>query len=126
MEGQFTVHRIYGHPENRVPVCHLAAILVLVSVLVLIVVLIAVLVVVLILVLVVILIAVLILVLVIHDSLPPLFYHGLAANIACPAFQDLSLALKIKLASRPARMAAVMPPAAAFSPPVKIPRNPSF
>ena len=40
--------------------------------------------------------------------------------VACPSFQDLSLALKRRLAIRPAKMAAVMPPAEAFSPPVKI------
>ena len=77
------------------------------------------------LILVLVLVLILVLVLVIHTRFLRFLSYGLAANIACPAFQDLSLALKIKLASRPARMAAVMPPAAAFSPPVKIPRNPS-
>ncbi len=68
---------------------------------------------------------VLILVLVVHDLFLQCLSYGLAATIACPDAQDLSLALKRKLAARPARMAAVIPPAEAFSPPVKIPRKPS-
>ena len=47
------------------------------------------------------------------------------ACLGCPFFYDLSFALKNKLARSPAKIAAVMPPAAADNPPVKIPRNPS-
>lgn len=68
---------------------------------------------------------VLILVLIIHNSLPPKFSCGVPAALVCPALQALSLALKRILAARPATIAAVIPPAAAFSPPVKIPWNPS-
>lgn len=94
----------------------LSAVLVLVAALVLI----------LVVVLVLVLILVLVLVLVIHSSLPPILICGYAAMVACPKDQDLSFALKRSPAISPAKMAAVMPPAAAFSPPVKIPRNPSF
>ena len=103
------------------PVLPLAAVLVLVGILVLI--LIAVLVGILITVLIAVLI--LILVLVIHSLFLRFIYCGHSAYLVCPEFQALSLALKRKLASKPAKMAAVMPPAAAFSPPVKIPRKPS-
>lgn len=107
------------------PSCRLAAVLVLVVGIVLGVVLIAVLILVVVLVLILIGILVAVLVLVIHNSLPPMFSYGLAAALDCPVFQALSFALKTRLATRPARMAAVIPPAAAFSPPVKIPMNPS-
>ena len=107
-----------GRPTGR-PIC-LAAVLVLVLVLILIAVL------VLILVLILILIAVLVLILiVIHDFSSENLYLRVTALPVCPDFQDLSLALKIKLASSPAKIAAAIPPAQAFSPPVKIPRNPS-
>ena len=52
--------------------------------------------------------------------------HGIAAWLVCPGFQALSLALKIRLTRSPAKMAMVMPPAAALSPPVKMPRNPCW
>ena len=68
---------------------------------------------------------ILVLVLVIHSIDPPMFIYGLAAMLACPAFQDLSLGLKRKLASSPETIAAVIPPAVAFNPPVRMPRKPS-
>lgn len=102
------------------PECHLAAVSVLV-VLILVVVLVVLIMVV---VLIILVVLVLISVLVIHVQLPPNLSCGLTAELACPAFQDLSLGLKIKLVRRPMTIAAVIPPAAAFSPPVKIPRNP--
>ena len=71
------------------------------------------------------LVSVLIGILIIHRILPSKYYYGLAAEIVCPEYQDLSLALKIRLAARPAVMAAVIPPAVAIRPPVKIPRKPS-
>ena len=108
-----------GRPKWKGVLLPLAA----VSVLVLVVVLILIIVLVVVLILVVVL--VLVSVLVIHRSFPPNVFCGLAASIGCPGFQDLSLALKIRLAKSPAKMAAVIPPAAAFRPPVKMPRNPS-
>ena len=102
----------------------LAAVSVLILVAVLI--LIAVLVIVLVLIVVLIAILVLIPILVIHVLLLLIRSDGIAALLGYPAYQDLSLALNRKLAARPATMAAVIPPAAAFSPPVKMPRNPSF
>ena len=105
-----------GRPSGR-PIC-LAAVLVLILVLVLIAVLVTVLAVILILVLILILI-------VIHDFSSENLYLRVTALPVCPDFQDLSLALKIRLASSPAKIAAAIPPAQAFSPPVKIPRNPS-
>lgn len=96
-------------------------------VLVLILILVAVLVLVLILVLILVVVLVLILVLiVIHGSSSKLFFRGYAAKLAFPAFQLLSLSLKIRLTTRPQVIAAAIPPAVAFSPPVKIPRNPSL
>lgn len=112
-------------------ICHLAAVLVLAVVLVLIVILILVLVavtvlaVVLILVLVAAAVLAVVLVLVIHGLFLQILSCGRSAPLACPVLYDLSFALKIRLASNPANTAAVMPPAAAFRPPVKIPRNPS-
>ena len=97
----------------------LAAVLVLAAVLA--VILIAILVIVLVLILVVILISVLI----VHSSLPPKVSYGIAATLVYPLFQDLSFALKRRLAITPEMMAAVIPPAEAFSPPRKIPRKPS-
>ncbi len=110
----------------------LAAVSVLVAVLliVLVVILIAVLVIVLIvvLVLVVILVAVLLIVLVlvvliIHLWLPPNLLRC-AAGLSCPHTHDLSFALKIRLISRAITTAAVMPPAVAFKPPVRMPIKP--
>ena len=80
------------------------------------------------LVLILILLAVLILVLIliVHFYILRLNNTALAATLAYPLFQDLSLALKIRLQSSPARIAAVIPPADALRPPVKIPRKPSL
>ena len=99
----------------------LAAVLVLV----LIGVLVAVLILVGVLVLGTVLVAVLILVLVIHDRSSVYFFLRCSAVPVCPIFQDLSFGLKIRLAISPEMTATVIPPAVAFRPPVKIPRNPS-
>ena len=98
----------------------LAVVLVLVVILILVIVLVLVIVLIHLLVLIV-----LILVLVIHDRSSEILYSRRAAPIDCPIFQDLSFALNKRLASRPATTAAVIPPAQAFRPPVKIPRKPS-
>ena len=100
-----------------------AAVLVLAVVFVLI--LVAVLVLILVAVLILVLVAVLIFVLVIHNRSSKDVVGGTAASIDCPIYQDLSLSLKIRLTRSPAKMAAAMPPAQAFKPPVKMPRNPS-
>ena len=55
---------------------------------------------------------------------PPNVFCGKAVKLVCAGFQALSFALKIRPTRSPAKMAMVMPPAVAFSPPVKIPRNP--
>lgn len=111
--------------REGVPFALAAAVLavVLVVILVLIVVLIGILI--LVAVLAVILILVLVTVLIIHSCFPPKFSDGLAAKIVCPELQDLSFALKHRLAIRPAVIAAEIPPAEDFRPPVKIPRKPS-
>ncbi len=102
-------------------------VVVLILVAVLIVGLIAVLIVALVAVLIVALVVVLILitVLIIHCLYPPDIVMRHAATIACPIFQALSFGLNKKLASKPAVMAAVIPPAVAFKPPMKMPRKPS-
>ena len=66
---------------------------------------------------------VLILVLLIHCVFLRLLHLGFP-KVVCPNVQDLSLALNIKLTNRPATIAAVIPPAVAFNPPVKIPSAP--
>ena len=71
------------------------------------------------------LVAVLITVLVIHCLFLREFFLRYSALVACPKSYDLSFALKMRLASKPAVMAAAIPPALAVSPPVKIPTNPS-
>ena len=96
----------------------LAAVLVLVAVLIL------VLVVVLVLILILIVVLILVLVLVIHSEFLRLYLLGYP-RVVCPSFQALSLGRKITLTIKPAVIAAVMPPAVAFSPPVKMPRKPS-
>lgn len=93
----------------------LAAVFVLIIVLILIFVLVVVL----------ILIVVLVLVLIIHRKFLRLYHLGYP-KIVYPFTYDLSLALKIKLTNNPATIAAVIPPAVAFSPPVKIPITPSL
>ena len=80
---------------------------------------------VLILVLVVILVAVLVLILLVHDKYLSLFLCGIAVVIVFTKYQDLSLSLKMMETIRPERIAAVIPPALAFSPPVRIPMTPS-
>ena len=88
------------------------------------VVLVLILVIILILVLVVILVLLLVVLLIHGNYLRKLWYSGYAAFLGCPVFQDLSLGLKIRLASRPAKMAVAMPPAQELRPPVKMPRKP--
>ena len=88
------------------------------------VVLVLILVIILILVLVVILVLLLVVLLIHGNYLRKLWFSGYAAFLGCPVFQDLSLGLKIRLASRPAKMAVAMPPAQELRPPVKMPRKP--
>ena len=71
-----------------------------------------------------ILVVLLLILLVIHREFLPIFVLRYAASIVCPKNQDLSLARKIKLTIKPLTMAAVMPPAVAFNPPVNTPRIP--
>ena len=98
----------------------LAAVLVVILILVLIVILVVVLV------LIVVLVTVLIVVLIVHKSSSGDIYSRSSAPIDCPIIQVLSLSLKNSPASSPAKTAAAMPPAQAFSPPVKMPRKPSL
>ena len=84
-----------------------------------------------ILVLVAVLILVLVVVLVlitvlIHRKILQVSFCGKPLGLDCPEIQDLSFGLNKRLASNPAAIAAVMPPAVAFSPPVKIPKKPSL
>ena len=74
--------------------------------------------------LVVFLILVLVLILVIHLFFLLNLVGNNPAEIDCPEIQDLSLGLKRIPASRPKRIAAVIPAAVAFSPPVRMPRAP--
>lgn len=96
-----------------------------VSVLVVLILVLIVVLVVLILVLILVLIVVLVLILVIHCEILRLYHLGYP-KLVYPFTQDLSLALKIKLTNNPATIAAVIPPAVAFSPPVKMPITPSL
>ena len=65
--------------------------------------------------------------LVIHDCILHIFlYCERAARLICPGIQDLSLALKSRLTSKPLTIAAVIPPAVDFNPPVKTPSSPSL
>lgn len=73
----------------------------------------------------IVLILIIVLVLVIHNFVPPCNVFGVIPWIVCPGFQALSLGLKRKLTKSPAVIAAVIPPAVALRPPVKIPKNPS-
>ena len=77
----------------------------------------------------VILIVILLIVLLVHHLILPMFVipnrvDPAATQLVCAVIHDLSFALKIRLTNRPPTMAAVIPPAVALSPPVKIPRNP--
>ena len=67
---------------------------------------------------------VLILILLIHCAFLRLLHLGFPW-IVYPYIQDLSRALNIRLTNRPAVIAAVIPPAVAFNPPVKTPIKPS-
>lgn len=93
--------------------------------LVLIVLVLIVLVLVVVLVVLIVLILIIVLVLVIHNFVPPCNVFGVIPWIVYPVFQALSLGLKRKLTKSPAVIAAVIPPAVALRPPVKIPKNPS-
>ena len=75
-------------------------------------------------VLVVVLILVAILIIV-HDTLSSICFLRISAELVCPAAQDLSFGLKRKLASSAEIIAAVIPPAVAFKPPVNAPSKPS-
>ena len=100
------------------PVLPLAVVLVLAVVLILVVVLVVVLVLILV-------VLILILVLVIHSKILRIFiFYGSAARLGYPKYQALSFALKMKPTSKPQNTAAVIPPAQAFSPPVRMPRKP--
>ena len=105
----------------------LSAVLVLILVLVLVLIgaAVGILVAILVAILVVVLVVVLsLVVLAVHSKILRFYICGNAASIAFPEYQDLSFGLNIRLVRRPATIAAVMPPAAAFSPPVRIPRKP--
>lgn len=81
----------------------------------------------LVLILLILLVLVLLILLVIHNYFLQIYlYCGRAARVVCPNIYALSFALKIKLTIRPLIMAAVMPPAVDFSPPVKTPKIPSL
>ena len=99
----------------------LSAVLVLVLILVLIGAAVGILVAILVVVLVVVLSLV---VLAVHSKILRFYICGNAASIAFPEYQDLSFGLNIRLVRRPATIAAVMPPEAAFNPPVRMPRKP--
>ena len=101
----------------------LTAVLVLIA---LILVLIVVLVVVLVLasVLAVILVVLILILVLVHVGFLQLSFYGIAARIAFPNCQDLSLGRNRRLASKPLMIATVIPPALAFKPPINMPRNP--
>ena len=79
----------------------------------------------LVLVLILVLVLVVLILLVIHNNSSKYLYCGQPASVAFPENQDLSFALKIRLAIKPLTTAAVIPPAVAFKPPMRIPRKPS-
>ena len=58
-------------------------------------------------------------------SVPPNILLGFP-TVVCPEIYALSFGLNSRLISRPAVIAAAIPPAVAFRPPIKIPRKPSF
>ena len=92
----------------------LAAVLVLIVVLILVV-----------LVVILVLIAVLILVLIVVHNNTSVVFLRTAARVVYPVCQALSFALNKRLTISPAVIAAVIPPAVAFRPPVRMPRKPS-
>ena len=107
-----------GLLQNATGHGHLAVVLIL---------LIAVLVVLLVLIVLILVLIVLLILLVIHSYFLQIYlYCGLAARVVYPNIYALSFALMIKLTIRPLTIAAVMPPAVDFSPPVKTPRIPSL
>ena len=119
-------HKKQGTGENACSLFMLLAVLALILVIVL---LAAVLVVVLLTVLLGILrlfvvLIVLVIILVAHGSSLLIDWFGTAA-IVCADVQDLSLGSNKSAARTPKITAAVIPPAAAFSPPVNTPRSPS-
>ena len=81
---------------------------------------------VLVLLIVLILVVLVVLILVIHSCFLQIYlYCGRAARVVYPNIYALSFALKIKLTIKPLTIAAVIPPAVDFKPPVKTPRKPS-
>ena len=108
--------------------CYLAAVTVLilaVVLLLLILLILLVLIAVLILLVLIAILILLILILVIHGKFLRKVICGRTAVIDCPKIQLLSFGLKIRLTASPAAMAAVIPPAVAFNPPVNMPIKPS-
>lgn len=95
-----------------------AVVLVLIAVLILAVVF------VLVVVLIVILVVAVVLILIVHIYFLQVLSCGHAAIPVCPQSQDLSLALNNRLARKPKKTAAQIPPAVDLSPPVKIPQKP--
>lgn len=78
------------------------------------------------LVLIILILVILLILLVIHCCFLQFYlYCGFTARIVYPNIYALSFALNIRLTISPNTMAAVMPPAVDFSPPVKTPRRPS-
>ena len=71
-----------------------------------------------------ILVVVLILILVIHFSVPPNILLGYP-TVVCPGIYALSFGLNSRLIRSPAVIAAAIPPAVDFRPPINIPRKPS-
>ena len=117
--------RNYGCSRLGAPVLPLAAVILIIAVLIVLLILLGVLAVVLVGILVLGTVLIGVLALVIHYEFPPiLVIAGHAAVTGCPETQDLSLGRKRKLTINPAKMAAAMPPAQDFSPPVRTPRKP--
>ena len=99
---------------------HLAVVLILLILALLI------LVVLVVLVLIILILVILLILLVIHCCFLQFYlYCGFTARVVYPNIYALSFALNIRLTISPNTMAAVMPPAVDFSPPVKTPRRPS-
>ena len=108
--------------------CYLAAVTVLILAVVLLLLILLILLVLIAILILLVLIAILILlilILVIHGKFLRKVICGRTAVIDCPKIQLLSFGLKIRLTASPAAMAAVIPPAVAFNPPVNMPIKPS-
>ena len=104
----------------------LVALLIIVLILVALLVVVLVLIVILAAITVLILITVLVLILiVIHNNSSEYIILRQCATVDFPNYQVLFFGLNRKLIIKPPRIAAVIPPAVALRPPVRIPRNPS-